>query len=622
MQQFVQRFQLSSELGVPKFHYGSHYSSAGVVLHYLLRLEPFTTWSVDLQGGRFDCPDRLFFSIQEAWHSCTHSMSDVKELIPEFYYNYDFLTNTNGFNFGSRQPAIKGEQGIPVNHVELPPWARGSPYEFVRIMRNSLESNYVSNMLNEWIDLIWGHLQRGKKAEKSTNLFFYLTYEGAVDLDTLDDPLHRAATEEQINHFGQTPAQLFIKVHPKRKPLHYEDTFILCPSIDSQQITAQLFTSQIIPPEFIKRKDPPPPMHPGMKVQPHTVGVVSIACVPSSNTGSSANSKMIVVYGNGTIGIHKCKSSKSSSKSSSTVLHKLQWVTPKALPVHGGSLIQWTAASIARDRALKWWMEPREQVFASPTTGPFAGKLLFFGGCWDNQLKYCWLDGSTTRPLNGPFNMPGIVMFCNVVTCMSFAEDGLTLGVGSLDCTCQIWQVSVADRSSADRCTMQPLHVLIGHNGGITGIRLSIKLDIVVSSSVDGLLVIHTLTNGQLLRSISHPSGLRWDNVWFMGILRGEVLGYSKENQHLYLFSVRGDILMSAATEKFQTAEISNNGETLITGGDNGVLTLRTLASSLDVVRTIDLNSSSTVTSISLSRHVVLVGFEDGGLGFVNEKIL
>ena len=170
--QFVRRYESFDEelAGVPKFHYGSHYSSAGVVLHYLLRTEPFTTWAIDLQGGRFDCPDRLFFSISEAWKSCTNSMSDVKELIPEFFYNYVFLTNSNHFNLGERQPAVKGTDGPVVNHVELPPYANGSPYEFVRIMRNALESEFVSANLSHWVDLIFGYKQRGLEAEKATNL--------------------------------------------------------------------------------------------------------------------------------------------------------------------------------------------------------------------------------------------------------------------------------------------------------------------------------------------------------------------------------------------------------------------------------------------------------------------
>jgi hypothetical protein len=46
-----------------KFLYGSHYSSPGTVLHYLIRQEPFTTMAIELQSGRFDCPDRLFYDI-------------------------------------------------------------------------------------------------------------------------------------------------------------------------------------------------------------------------------------------------------------------------------------------------------------------------------------------------------------------------------------------------------------------------------------------------------------------------------------------------------------------------------------------------------------------------------
>lgn len=34
---------------VPKFMYGSHYSSAGIILHYLVRQEPFTTLHINLQ---------------------------------------------------------------------------------------------------------------------------------------------------------------------------------------------------------------------------------------------------------------------------------------------------------------------------------------------------------------------------------------------------------------------------------------------------------------------------------------------------------------------------------------------------------------------------------------------
>lgn len=43
----------------------------------------------------------------------------------------------------------------------LPPWAHGSADEFVRIMREALESVHVSAHLHEWVDLIFGIKQRG-----------------------------------------------------------------------------------------------------------------------------------------------------------------------------------------------------------------------------------------------------------------------------------------------------------------------------------------------------------------------------------------------------------------------------------------------------------------------------
>ncbi|OMJ07533.1 Neurobeachin-like protein 2 [Smittium culicis] len=195
---------------IKKFLYGTHYSSPASLSHFLIRNEPYTSVHILLQNGKFDFADRQFHSIAEAWNSCMNSSWDVKELIPEFFYQPDFLKNYMDLDLGSKQ------DGVRLGDVELPPWAEGSPAKFVDINRRALESEYVSSNLHHWVDLIFGYKQSGEEAEKSDNLFYYLTYPDRSLLDSTTDQTERQSIELQIKYFGQTPCQLFFAPHPKR----------------------------------------------------------------------------------------------------------------------------------------------------------------------------------------------------------------------------------------------------------------------------------------------------------------------------------------------------------------------------------------------------------------------
>lgn len=218
--EFKDRYQSFAEMGderSPPFHYGTHYSSAMIVTSYLIRLQPFVYSYLLLQGGSFDHPDRLFYSMERAWSSASReNMTDVRELIPEFFYLPEFLLNNNHYDFGSRQG------GAVIDTVELPPWAKGDPKIFIARHREALESEHVSRHLHQWIDLVFGQKQRGEAALEATNVFHHLSYHGAKDLDTIDDPVERLATIGIIHNFGQTPHQVFQRIHPAREDSKYK----------------------------------------------------------------------------------------------------------------------------------------------------------------------------------------------------------------------------------------------------------------------------------------------------------------------------------------------------------------------------------------------------------------
>jgi hypothetical protein len=136
------------------------------------------------------------------------------------------LRNSGGLDLGRRNNGA----GERIGDVDLPPWARGSPAEFVRLHRAALESEHVSAHLHEWIDLVFGCKQRGPAAVAADNVFFHLTYDldgghdarpsratsAAASEPSVQSRLELEARDVQVAEFGQTPKQLFAGPHPAR----------------------------------------------------------------------------------------------------------------------------------------------------------------------------------------------------------------------------------------------------------------------------------------------------------------------------------------------------------------------------------------------------------------------
>ncbi|KAG0717935.1 Lysosomal-trafficking regulator [Chionoecetes opilio] len=222
-QHYINNYEITSQIsqgpGDGPYHYGSHYSNSGIVLHFLVRLPPFTQLFLRYQDGNFDIPDRTFHSMQTTWRLASlDSTTDFKELIPEFFFLPEIFLNSEaiylcvcvcvaGFNMGVRQ------NGERVHHVQLPPWSGDDPRRFVLVHRAALESPLVTHNLHHWIDLVFGYKQTGKTAVEAINVFHPATYFG-YDVEDGGDEISREARKAMIKTYGQTPQQLFTSPHP------------------------------------------------------------------------------------------------------------------------------------------------------------------------------------------------------------------------------------------------------------------------------------------------------------------------------------------------------------------------------------------------------------------------
>ena len=187
-----------------KYHCGSHYSNSGFVCYYLIRVKPFSNISAEIQGNCFDTPDRLFFNINKFYVV----QEKYQELIPEIFNLPELYININNYIFG------KTSENYLINNVQLPPWSLYSPRLFSKMNKKALESQFVSQHINDWIDLIFGFKRSGTEAEKSFNVLkdFFDNFDPKKDEeDVIEGKIN------ELCEMGIDPIQLLTKAHPKRE---------------------------------------------------------------------------------------------------------------------------------------------------------------------------------------------------------------------------------------------------------------------------------------------------------------------------------------------------------------------------------------------------------------------
>ncbi|XP_020504158.2 neurobeachin-like protein 2 isoform X1 [Labrus bergylta] len=560
---------------IDKFHYGTHYSNAAGVMHYMIRMEPFTTLHVQLQSGRFDCADRQFHSVAAAWQARMESPADVKELVPEFFYLPEFLQNMNGFDLGHLQMSQES-----VADVLLPAWAT-SREDFIKKHRKALECDHVSNHLHEWIDLIFGYKQRGEEAVNALNVFYYCTYEGAVDLDAIINETERKALEGIISNFGQTPCQLLKEPHP--------------PRMSANNATRRQARLDTLPPNIFEQLTK---LRPFVEVVSDGLPLVQ-AVVPKSQNRSfiiQGSDILVTVSSNGLIGTHSWLPYDKNIANYFTFTKDPTIANPKTQRFLRGPFAQ--------------GMEISAQVLVVSNDG----RLLFSGGHWDCSLRVTQL---------GKGKLVGrICRHIDVVTCLALDLCGIYLISGSRDTSCIVWQV-LQQGGFSSSLSPRPVQVLCGHDQEVTCVAISTELDMAVSGSKDGTVIVHTVRRGQFLRTLRPPGdscvpaqiselqvGMEGHIVVQTSL---EERSHRRGKYSIHVYSVNGCLLSSSSMEEQVTA-IHLVSEYIILGTMEGSLHIRDLCSLDAPVPPLALMVPVRSVSVTKEFSHILVGLEDGKL--------
>uniref|UniRef100_A0A8C2YYB5 Neurobeachin like 1 n=1 Tax=Cyclopterus lumpus TaxID=8103 RepID=A0A8C2YYB5_CYCLU len=556
---------------IDRFHYGTHYSNAAGVMHYLIRVEPFTSLHIQLQSGRFDCADRQFHSIPATWQTLMDNPNDVKELIPEFFYFPEFLENQNGFDLGRLQFS-KGR----VDDVVLPKWAK-SPEDFIYKHRKALESEYVSAHLHEWIDLIFGYKQRGPAAVEALNVFYYCTYEGAVDLDAITDEKERKALEGMISNFGQTPCQLVKEPHPVRLPQE-----------EVEKRKAQLDSCPLSMFEHLGDLK-------SFFVEGISDNVPLVKAVVPKNQSHSfitqgSPDTMVTLSQNCLVGTHG-------------------W-----LPYNKNISNYFTFIKdpTVTQRSLSGPFAPGVEVTAGLFVASHDGKLLFSGGHWDNSLRVTSLVKGKTVGQH--------IRHMDIVTCLSTDHCSIHLISGSRDTTCMVWQV-LQQGGAPVGLHPKPVQVLYGHTDEVVSVSISTELDMAVSGSRDGTVIIHTVRRGQYMRCLRPPcdSSLPLSILHLAVSWEGHLLVHTclegkatlKDKNALHLYSVNGKHLCREPLQE-QVTDMCVSGEYVVIGSEQGYLSIPVCVHV--GITPMAMRVPVRCVSVTKEQSHVLVGLEDGKL--------
>lgn len=240
-------------------------------------------------------------------------------------------------------------------------------------------------------------------------------------------------------------------------------------------------------------------------------------------------------------------------------------------------------------------------------------KLIFTCGHWDHSCRVTAVESGHL--------IQSLRQHRDVITCLAVAKDfgQRWLITGSRDCTLMVWEIT-ADKEGAMPLSSHPLHILYGHDDAVTCVDINPEMDLVVSGSDDGTIILHNLRDGAYIRSIVDTSrtyltvsralatGSQDDMMsvgsskysravsggstggtstaavstqlgkisWLCVSKEAYIIAYSDDDKTLCTFSLNGHVIaVREVPESLYALMLSEDGKVLITGGSSCLVVFR-----------------------------------------------
>ena len=370
-------------------------------------------------------------------------------------------------------------------------------------------------------------------------MFHYLTYEGAVDLDALEDEDQRKAIETQIINFGQTPTQIFRRPHTERS---------CCPQ--SEHIVSRS-------PESLSF---------ATAVMPHTQSQ-TVVCI------RSYGSSIATVTRDGFVSTYRLR-----TPGVNCTTGNMHGATPYALDSESATvkrIDEFGSDSLATSQTVNIAID---------------GKLLLSVGHWDRSMRIFDVDeGRESQRISAHRDVTTCLATCERGNSRSWNESAqqmrqLIVVTGSRDTTLAVWEITVPQggwglsKGLSRVIKAEPRLICFGHDEAITCVDVCSKLNLAVSASVDGTLILHDIRDGRIVRALERPSNEAVPSSVALLSRSSLVVCACGSSGALSVHDVNGATLARTNNrhDAFESFRVTRDERHILTGNRRGDITVRT----------------------------------------------